>query len=124
LIEIILHDDAFDEVLSALIEAGAKYDFVYVSDAGEFSFHDLTFKRYRYVPTAEDTARHEAYLKTPFGVAMTAILKVSAEKIAGMVTKPSPFVLSAFGSDGVRTELKIRLPNDYAVNPLDHEQTK
>jgi hypothetical protein len=67
--EIVLRDDAFEELRSAAGEAGMLVSF---SDNGmidddRFSVGSATFRRYKYVPTAEDIARRKEFEASPLG---------------------------------------------------------
>lgn len=123
LIELELNSEAFEEVRDKCITAGLIADELrsWDEDSKPFTVGGVTFKEWKYVPTPEDIARREEYLKSPFGQSMQQMLNLSAAKIADLIQNPSAFARNPMfdGIDTtdmkVGTTLRIRLPRDYFV---------
>ncbi len=111
--EVVLYEDAFEELLNAFIEAGAKYDVEHVRKVGDFSFHNMTFKLWKYEPTAEQIAAREAFYKTPFGQIMLEQAKRVYENFVKETTRIDAMYEKSHGTIG--SVLRIRLPNDYTL---------
>lgn len=109
--EIVLHEDAFEEVRQQFADAGLLCDQV----DNQFAVGDITFKLWEYVPTAEDIARHEAFRATPFGKIMHEMMRRQAQKTAEELLRIDADYAFISGEQWpVGTTLKIKLPNDYA----------
>lgn len=114
---IVLHEEAFEELRSAFIESGALPDDEEMHNATMFAVSDLTFKLYEYIPTAEEIARRDAFMATPFGRIMSEMFTRSNKYIADL---NKDFVLDRSFISGqdwpVGSNLRIRLPKDYKVS--------
>lgn len=114
MIEITLHDDAFDELRSAASEAAQEID------DDSFAIGDAIYRRYKYIPTAEDIARRKEFEATPLGQITKKMFERSAQSVAKHILERNEFV-EFVNSDAKNnwqwpetvfpTTLKIRLPD-------------
>lgn len=111
---IVLHDDAFDELNSAFIDSGLLEAPDWID---EFTIGEITYKRWRYEPTAEDIARRDAFMASPLGKLCADMFSRNnkyLESIAKDIVSDHRFTNGEQWPGG--TELKIRLPSDFTVN--------
>ena len=127
MIELELSCEAFEEVRDKCIAAGIIEDVPvdWCEDHADFTVGGITFKEWKYVPTAEDIARREEYRKTPLGQLMEkTINKQVADMINGF--RKGNWLSEYLGNNHllgkidtkdlkVGTTLRIRLPSDYTV---------
>jgi hypothetical protein len=116
--DIVLHEEAFDELREAFIEAGALLDDAEMRSAKSFSVQDITYKLWEYVPTAEQLARWAAFAETPYGKAMKEIFLRSNEAVSRMMAdwEESNIFMDGTQWDGkIGSALRINLPTDFPV---------
>lgn len=110
--EIVLHEEAFDELREAFIGAGVLVDDSDMRRAEAFTVQDITYKLWEPPPlTPEQIERQKAFMATPLGQCVMSMFKRANERIAEDLLKDHAFI------DGpqwpVGTQLRIRLPNDF-----------
>lgn len=69
-------------------------------------------------PSAEELKRREEYAKSPAGKMMNELIATTINNMARNLANDiftTPKLINQIGSDGVKSTLRIRLPNDYTV---------
>ncbi len=119
MIEIVLHEEAFEELLSAFIEKGICTSDTDTYAADQFTVNDVTFKRWKYVPTPEEIERNRQFAESPLGKACIGMFKRANDKFVKELTEQKSaaefFAAEQWASREIGTTLKIRLPNDYTL---------
>jgi hypothetical protein len=115
LTEIVLHEEAFEELRNAFVEAGLLiWDIDMIHD--EFNVGDITFRLWEYIPTPDEIARNETFAKSPLGQICAAMFKRANDSFIESLNDRNAFIAFMKGEQWpVRNNAKIRLPNDYAV---------
>lgn len=120
MIEITLQDDAFDELRNAAGETGQLVEYSQYGelDRDSFSVGGAIYRRYIYIPTAEDIERRKEFEATPLGQTVKQLYnRLAAHQIEELL-RPNPLleILSDEKSNWqwpdtvFPTTLRIRLP--------------
>lgn len=117
--EIVLHEDAFEELRGAFISQGVLPDDNDTLYADQFTVNDITFKLWKYAPTPEEIERNRLFAESPMGKFCIEVFKRTNEKfVKSLVDRPEDFLFAQgkqWDGANIGTTLRIRLPNDYSV---------